>query len=734
MEYIRSEVNSLGALNSELEKIEQALDTKVGTESTGPRVMHADLDMNSNQILNLPFPTTPTQPVRVVDLPQLVQATPQIDYVGEVQPTEPFVGMRWYNPSVPTTYVYFDDGTSQQWVQEPTSSLDGQLRQDLASSTSTVVIAGEEAYKTATKLRSVNCLMFVPKENHSAAISGSYDVGYAVQAALNTANTLGLPYLEGSGNYWIGTTKLVAPATRDLTWKGAGRDLTRYLTDLDDGSKAISVTGQWYDIGEFRVTTKSGTLKNYVGIDFGDTIANTSATRSRLRIKVSYAAVGVSTRGWINDLDIFTTYCTLGLRGEEFNSGNIVFRGENNTQDWAIDGVIGTTFAQLLTENTFTSGATTVPSYIDNFKGITVGSLYIEGGVYSTNACVFAPTTQSYGLTLLGVASEIAPADQSGAVIIDKVHGVTVEGNLFAGGFNATLRHTANARGLLPILTCPPATSSGSNSTMRLQDDSKQIRKAQNWSGDRCFTHLLSSFDTSTKSGVTVSADTTNVITGKRSLRIDATTSASTPQLEVRRTVNRLPRVANLVGKTIKAFAWVYVPSLTKFNDRTYQPGIEIAFGGGASLTSTMQRTMKAGTWNLVETPAITCPVGWTGASADRIALRFYVVGNTSSAVDAGYYIVVDSWFLTDGNVSILDIQRGNFEDYNLLGVESDGNKLTLVSDNFEGATNADSTFAVGDIIQHATPAAAGFLGKVCTTAGAVGSTAVFKTHSPISA
>lgn len=604
----------------------------------------------------------------------------------------------------------------------------------LAAADSSVVIAGEEAWKMATKLRSVNCLMFVDPTNHAAAISGAYNVGSAVQAAVNAAVALDLPYLEGAGDYWIGSANIVSPSTRDLTWKGAGRDLTNYLSGLTDGSRAITIAGQWYDIGEFRVNAKSGAKQNFIGLSIGNTVTNTSATRSRVRVKASNAAIGVEARGWITDLDIFTTLCDIGFKGEELNSCTVKIRGENNIKGFEIDGVISSTFDQILEENTFTSSTTTQTSYIDNFKGLTVSSLYLEGGSFSTTVVKFAPTTQSYALSIDSIGSEVAPLDKTNPIVFDNVHGVSVAGNVFAGGFNATVGFAANARGISSLLTAPPATSSGSNSTMRLQDLSKQIRKADNFSGDPYFTHLVSSFDTVTKTGTTLSADTTNVISGKRSLRIDATTGASFPQVELRRTVNRLPRVANLVGKTVKAFAWVFVPNLAKFADRTYQFGIEIAFGGGASLTSTMQRTTLAGQWNLVETPAITAPAGWTGASTDRFNIRFYVVGNTSAAVDAGYYVIVDSWFLCDGNTSIIDIQRGNFEDYNLMGVSTDGDKLRLVSDNFEGATNADSTFAVGDIIEHAAPAPSGFIGKVCTTAGAVGSTAVFKTYGAISA
>lgn len=132
MEYIRSEVNSIGALNAELEKIETALDDKLGTESTGPRIMHADLDMNANQILNLGTPTAPTDPVRLQDIPDLVNQAGGALYVGEAAPATPFQGLRWYNPTLPATFVYYVDGDSGQWVEEAHEGVDGGLRIDLS--------------------------------------------------------------------------------------------------------------------------------------------------------------------------------------------------------------------------------------------------------------------------------------------------------------------------------------------------------------------------------------------------------------------------------------------------------------------------------------------------------------------------------------------------------------------------------------------------------------------------
>ena len=151
MEYIRSEVNSIGALNAELEKIETALDDKLGTRSTGPRVMHADLDMNSNQLLNVPVPVDPTDVVRLQDLPDLVAAAQGANYVGETAPETAFQGMRWYNPSLPATFVYYIDGDSGQWVEEAHEGIDGALRSDLAAADSTVLVGGVEAHELADR-------------------------------------------------------------------------------------------------------------------------------------------------------------------------------------------------------------------------------------------------------------------------------------------------------------------------------------------------------------------------------------------------------------------------------------------------------------------------------------------------------------------------------------------------------------------------------------------------------
>lgn len=624
--------------------------------------------------------------------------------------------------------TYYTAGPSSLLTNGTVSSaLDALSDEQTGSSVVGFLQSGTGAVATTvqSKLRE-----WVSVKDFGAVGDGVTDDTAEIQAAINSgATNIYVP----PGSYKI-TSTITLSTTRDLTFKGAGRDATGFLTTITDGSPVFVISGQWHDIGEFKINSTTGSLQNFVGIQAGNQSANTSFTRSRLRVKVSNAATGVEVRGWINNLDIFTTICTRGFKGRENNSCVIDLRTENCTQGFDIQTCYGTTFNNLLDENTFTAGTTTVTNIFDDFQAVTINSIYVEGGSYSTTVISFAGTTASTGITINQIQSTVSPLDRTDTISFDKVTGVELGGNIVAGGFMGCVGFSFNTRGISPFVVCPPGSSTGSNSTNRLHDNSKQIRKAQNWFGDTYLDHGFNTFDLVTKSGVTTSIETSNVYTGKKAIRVEASTGGASRLLSLRRTVNVFPLVANLVGKTVKMFAWVYVPDLPKFKDRTYQPGVEISVSGGASAFSATQRTMLHGCWNLVETPSITVPAGWTGASADRVDFTFYVNNTGTTVSDAGYYIIVDSIFVTDGNVSILDIQRGNVESYPLMGVNSDGHNMFIKSNNYFGIINADSSTTLGDQVVFTTPTASGHIGRVCTTAGALGTTAVFKTWGAISA
>jgi len=67
--------STIGAINTELEKIAVSQEDFLSRIGEEPNQMEADLDMNSNDILNLPFPRFPTSPVRLQDVGSITGAS-----------------------------------------------------------------------------------------------------------------------------------------------------------------------------------------------------------------------------------------------------------------------------------------------------------------------------------------------------------------------------------------------------------------------------------------------------------------------------------------------------------------------------------------------------------------------------------------------------------------------------------------------------------------------------------
>jgi hypothetical protein len=65
---LQNETSAVTDINANSDAIETAIENTLSRDGTTPNAMDADLDMNSNQILNLPVPGTSTSPVRLQDL------------------------------------------------------------------------------------------------------------------------------------------------------------------------------------------------------------------------------------------------------------------------------------------------------------------------------------------------------------------------------------------------------------------------------------------------------------------------------------------------------------------------------------------------------------------------------------------------------------------------------------------------------------------------------------------
>lgn len=64
---------SAATINNNNTLIEQAVENTLSRDGTGPNEMNANLDMNSNRIINLPYPNTPLEPMRKTDVALLLE-------------------------------------------------------------------------------------------------------------------------------------------------------------------------------------------------------------------------------------------------------------------------------------------------------------------------------------------------------------------------------------------------------------------------------------------------------------------------------------------------------------------------------------------------------------------------------------------------------------------------------------------------------------------------------------
>jgi hypothetical protein len=65
---LNNQQSAVETVNRNNTDIEEALENTLSRDGTSPNSMEADLDMNSQRILNLPAPRLPEEPVRLADI------------------------------------------------------------------------------------------------------------------------------------------------------------------------------------------------------------------------------------------------------------------------------------------------------------------------------------------------------------------------------------------------------------------------------------------------------------------------------------------------------------------------------------------------------------------------------------------------------------------------------------------------------------------------------------------
>lgn len=75
---LASQVTAQNTINANNALIEAAMENTLSRDGTTPNTMDADIDINGNNLLNLPYPASDTEPIRLGDLTTLLEAADKV--------------------------------------------------------------------------------------------------------------------------------------------------------------------------------------------------------------------------------------------------------------------------------------------------------------------------------------------------------------------------------------------------------------------------------------------------------------------------------------------------------------------------------------------------------------------------------------------------------------------------------------------------------------------------------
>jgi hypothetical protein len=118
---LQNESSAVAIINNNNNALEVALENTLSRDGTTPNTMSASLDMNSNTILNLPAPSSDTEPLRLGDLPDIL---PTVIVQNDTPATTFTEGTLWIDSNSSNNDLY--QLTASAWV-DTTVDLKGSI-------------------------------------------------------------------------------------------------------------------------------------------------------------------------------------------------------------------------------------------------------------------------------------------------------------------------------------------------------------------------------------------------------------------------------------------------------------------------------------------------------------------------------------------------------------------------------------------------------------------------------
>lgn len=608
---------------------------------------------------------------------------------------------------------------------EAATGVDVSLRSDLASASSSVLIAGMTASSLIALNRGVNCLMF------GGDRTGVADSTTAIQLGVNYAIANNVPYIEAAGTY-----KVSAKVTLGrMEFHGAGLGVTgggtTYVPTITNGDPVFDIPAgtNFFNLSGFRIAPAlskadfiTGTIngQNCIGVKVNSS-GSYSARFKMSDILVTLCKTNFDINGFIGVFDnVWSIAGETGATFTNINACNLQFKFEECRKDFAITTSNGINLENIICEGgAFQSGL--LPSTIDGCSGVSITAPYYEQQrnvpflkVGFTTQCnsVFIN-----GLTL-ACADNVAMDYNQPLLQFDKVDGLFVAGHFSTGNHHSRYTTTTLTKNIIDTST------GSSNDNFGSHDASGNLSWALNHFPNPNFDLWLRGWPNITVTRATVTQETTLVRKGKNALRMTFTAAQSSPA-NVQFILNDTALTPSyLAGKTVSLYAWVWIPDTADFNAndgalQKIQPYLSLITNGtGGTATASGTHHSVRGAWNLFKV-STTVPSDCTSITA-----AFYM-GLGSGTSSGSEYVVLDSVYLLEGSLGqTTHVLNGWVQDAKNNPVCCNGGKLVQYCTSVP--TDVDMTYEVGDRFELLSVAAGGAATQVVTTAG-TGGTRVIK-------